>query len=321
MRRALIIHNPRSGWRDVQRDLVQARAYLIERGWSVELEQTRAAGDAGRLALEAAEAGLDTALVAGGDGTLNEAVNALVGTHTAIGLLPCGTANVWARQLGIPRSYRGLLDAARVIDEAHVHTIDVGRVTARAFSGSRVTRHFLLWSGLGVDAHITRSVEPRPPAFRRWGAVSYTLAALRAALAYRGVRAEIEIDGRRLDERTLLTVVSNTELYAGFLHLAPGARIDDGWLDVSVFRGQSFAALLGHFVRILLGRHVHHPRLAAMRGRRIRVSTTEACDVHVDAEPIGTTPAEFEIVPRAVQVLVPIGAPRTLFELGLGEIE
>jgi diacylglycerol kinase (ATP) len=321
MRRALIIHNPRSGWRNVQHDLVQARAYLIGRGWSVELEQTHAAGDAGRLALEAAEAGLDTALVAGGDGTLNEAVNALIGRRIAIGLLPCGTANVWARQLRMPRSYGGLLGAARVMDEAHVHAIDVGRVTARAGDGAPVTRHFLLWSGLGVDAYVTRSVEPRPPSFRRWGVISYSLAALRAALSFRGMRAEIEIDGRRLDERTLLMVVSNTELYAGFLHLAPGARIDDGWLDVSVFRGQGFAALLGHFVRILLGRHVHHPRLATMRGRRMRVSTTEACDVHVDAEPIGVTPAEFEIVPRAVHVLVPVGAPRTLFELVPGETE
>ena len=313
LRRALIVYNPMSGSRSAQADLVEARKALMDRGWSVDLEATRAAGDARRLAREAADADLDAALIAGGDGTLNEATNALVGARPALGVLPCGTANVWARQLGLPMSFRAVLEAAHLMAEASVHTIDVGRVTVNIGTARETTRHFLLWSGLGLDAFVTRSVEPRPPSFKRWGIVSYSLAALRAALRFRGVRATIELDDRRLHARVMLIVVCNAELYAGYLHLAPQARLDDGWLDVSVFRGHTFLQALGHLARVVLRRNVRDPRSATYQARRVRVTARARCDVHVDAEPIGITPAEYAIVPRALRVLVPSTAPAALF--------
>jgi YegS/Rv2252/BmrU family lipid kinase len=316
MRRGVIVYNPTSGSRGAQRDLVAARAYLVEHGWSIKVEQTRAAGDAGRLARAAADAGLETVLIAGGDGTLNEAANALVGTQTAIGLLPCGTANVWARQLGMLPPYRGLVDAARLMNEARVRTIDVGRATVGLDSDRSVTRHFLLWSGLGLDAHVTQAVEPRPASFKRWGVIGYSLAAVRAAMAYRGVRAELEIDGRRMAGRVMLAVVGNAGLYAGYFPLAPDAKLDDGWLDVSVFRGYRFLSAVGHFVRMLLRLHLRDPQVITTRARRIRVTTSDACGVHVDAEPIGATPAEFSVVPRALRILAPASAPAGLFASG-----
>lgn len=313
MRRGVIIHNPASGLGDVHRELVRARDCLIERGWSIDIQPTGRAGDAGRLARAAADAGLDAALIAGGDGTLNEAVNALVGTDTALGLLPCGTANVWARQLGMPVAPRKLVDAAKRMDEARVRTIDVGCVALAQGTDREMQRYFLLWSGLGLDAYITRAIEPRPAAFKRWGVVGYGLAALRAAATYRGLQVVLEVDGRRMAERVLLVVVSNVELYAGYFHLASSARIDDGWLDVSLFRGQGFLASIGHFARVLLHRHVRDPRLVTMRARHVRVTSPVPCDIHVDAEPIGQLPAEYTIRPRALRILAPRGAPDALF--------
>jgi YegS/Rv2252/BmrU family lipid kinase len=309
----MIIHNPTSGSGDVRPELGRVRAFLVERGWSIDLEQTHAIGDAGRMAGEAADAGLDSVLVAGGDGTLNEAVNALVETNTAVGILPCGTANVWARQLGMPPSPRRLLEAARFMDGASVRAVDVGRVSVCLGTDREVARYFLLWSGIGLDAYVTRMVEPRPASFRRWGVVGYSLAALRAALRYRGAQVDIEIDGRRWSERALLIVVSNAALYAGTIQLSPDARIDDRWLDVSVFPGEGLRASFGHFVRVLLQRHVRDSRVRTLRARRVRVETSTSCDVHADAEPIGTSPAEYSIAPRALRALVPTCAPRDLF--------
>ena len=297
----------------MQAELAEARKYWMGRGWSVDLEVTCAPGDARRLAQAAAEAGLDAVLIAGGDGTLNEAVNGLVGTQTALGVLPCGTANVWARQLNLPLSSRGLLDASRLLAEADAPAVDVGRVTADAGSAHATTRYFLLWSGLGLDAFVTRSLEPRPASFKRWGAIGYSLAALRAALAYRSVQADLEIDGQRIAERVVLIVVSNAPLYAGYFHLAPGARVDDGWLEVSVFAGHGFLAAAGHFARMLLRRYGRDPRPATYRARYARVTTRGVCHIHVDAEPIGATPAEFAIVPRALRALAPASAPASLF--------
>ena len=318
-RRAMIVCNPASGSRNAQADLVEARQELMRRGWLIDLEATRAAGDAGRLVRAAADADLDAVMIAGGDGTLNEAANALVGAggqRTALGVLPCGTANVWARQLRMPVSYRAVPEAARLMADASVRAIDVGQVTVNIGTAHETMRRFLLWSGLGLDAFVTRSVEPRPPSFRRWGVVGYGLAALRAATRFRGVRATIDLDDRRLRARIMLIVVCNAELYASYFHLAPGARLDDGWLDVSVFHGHTLLQALGHLARLVLRRNADDPRSATYRARRLRVTTRARCDVHVDAEPIGAVPAEYVVVPGALRVLVPDTAPPELFTHG-----
>jgi YegS/Rv2252/BmrU family lipid kinase len=312
-RRGLIIYNPTSGSRNAHADLLEARTWLQAQGWSIDLRITRGPGDASRLAHSAAEAELDAVLIAGGDGTLNEAVNALVETRTALGLLPCGTANVWARQLGMPLSYRALANASRLMNESRVHAIDVGRVTLNADAPQPVIRHFLLWSGLGLDAHVTRSVEPRPASFKRWGQIAYALAAVRASITYRGVTADLELDGRRVSEHAVMIVVGNAQLYAGYFYLAPGVRMDDGQLEVIVLRGEGFRATVGHFARMLLRRRERNPQKVAYRAREVRIATHGRCDVHVDAEPIGTTPATYTVVPQALRVLVPANAPASLF--------
>ncbi|MCK4449355.1 MAG: acylglycerol kinase family protein, partial [Anaerolineae bacterium] len=97
-----MIYNPTAGPRDARRALKRVRSHLKRRGWSVELQLTEKPGDATILARAAAQAGCDVVIVAGGDGTVNEAVNGLVGTQTALGVLPVGTGNMWAKQLGIP---------------------------------------------------------------------------------------------------------------------------------------------------------------------------------------------------------------------------
>ena len=100
--RGLIIHNPTAGPRDVHRELKQVRRELARRDWTVDIETTRGPGDAVLLARQAAEAGLDVVWAAGGDGTLNEVVNGLVHSQTALGTLPVGTGNIWAKQLHLP---------------------------------------------------------------------------------------------------------------------------------------------------------------------------------------------------------------------------
>ena len=306
-RRALIVYNPMSGSRSAQSDLADVRAYLTERGWSIDLAATRAPGDAGRLAREAAHADQDVVLIAGGDGTLNEAVNALTRTRTALGVLPCGTANVWARQLGM-RVHRGLIDAARLMADAVVRAIDVGCITINLGTEREAMRYFLLWSGLGLDAYAIRSIEPRLASFKRWGALGYSLAVWRAMLRYRGVEVDIELDDRCEHAQVMLIIVSNAELYAGYFHLSPQARLDDGWLDVSVVRGSSLLQMVSHFGRVALRRSP-----ATRRAKRVRVTARGQCDVHVDAEPIDVTPVAYTVVSKALRVLVPPTAPRTLF--------
>jgi diacylglycerol kinase family enzyme len=179
-----------------------------------------------------------------------------------------------------------------------------------------------LWSGAGLDAYVTSKIEPRPPWVKRWGAAGYGLRALWHALRYRGTPMTIEIDDQppRTD-RAVMLLISNIQLYAGIVRPSPEARVDDGLLDVCIFQGNSFAYTARHFASIALGLSAQNPQLIQLRGRRIRVNARQPTAVHVDAEPIGYTPIDVQVAPRALRVSVPPTAPAALFSDSLWEEE
>jgi diacylglycerol kinase (ATP) len=307
--RAEVIYNPRSGTHDIQASLTGALEVFREQGWQIELQRTRQAGDVQRFSAEARQAGYDVVLTAGGDGSLNEAANALAHSDVALGTLPSGTANVWARQIGLPIPaplYAAQMgDAARALCTGLVRPIDLGRTNER---------YFLLWSGAGLDAYVTSKIEPRPPWVKRWGVLGYGLRAIWHAAQYRGTPMTIRIDDQRVWRgRTLMVLISNIQLYAGIVRPSPAARVDDGWLDVCIFKGTSFAYTARHFISIALGQAAQNPQLVNTRGRHLRIAAKLPTAVHVDAEPIGVTPIEVQVQPGALRVIVPQAAPATLF--------
>jgi diacylglycerol kinase family enzyme len=133
-------------------------------------------------------------------------------------------------------------------------------------------------------------------------------------MQYRGTPMTIVIDDQPpLRHRALMVLISNIQLYAGIVRPSPEARVDDGLLDICIFRGKSFAYTASHFISIALGRAAQNPQLINLRGRHIRVSARQPTAVHVDAEPIGITPIDVQVVPRALRVIVPQAAPAALF--------
>jgi len=305
--RGQIIYNPTAGPRDAARELRRVRRELEKRGWAVEIAVTRSAGDARHLAQEAAEAGLDVVWVAGGDGTVSEAVNGLVGTRTALGVLPVGTGNVWAKQLHLPtytlaNPFR-LREAAIAQLEGEVRAIDVGRIG---------DRYFLLWAGIGFDALITAELEPRSRPVKRLGALPYAVAAVTLARNYAGVRTRALLDGRMVRGRVLLILVSNIQTYA-FFPIARQARLDDGRLDVLIFKGLGLSYIARHLIRAFSGRPLEDPKTVYRQVRRITVDTEVPISVQVDGDPVGTTPVALSVVPRALRVLIPPQAPSDLF--------
>jgi len=308
-----IIYNPTAGPRDVERELRRVRKTLAKRGWEVEITTTHNPGDAKRLAREAAQAGMDGVWVAGGDGTINEAVNGLVGSRTALGILPVGTGNMWARQLHLPiytlaNPFR-LREAATAQLEGRVHAVDVGRIG---------NRYFLLWAGIGFDALITAELEPRSRPIKRLGALPYIVAAVTLARNYSGVRARVALDGRMVRGRMLLVLVSNIQTYA-FFPIARQARLDDGRLDVLVFKGLGLSYIARHLVRAFSNKPLQDPRTVYRQVQRITVDTEIPISVQVDGDPLGTTPVAISVVPRSLRVMVPPQAPTDLFTEGVDE--
>jgi YegS/Rv2252/BmrU family lipid kinase len=306
--KAQLIYNPVAGPRDVRREIKQIRAYLEQSGWTIDVTTTERPGDGIKKAREAAQAKRDVVLVAGGDGSVNDAVNGLVGTETALGVIPVGTGNLWAKQLGVPTytllNPLRLREAASGLVKGKMRRVDVGKANGH---------HFLCWASIGLDAQVTTQMEPRPRHTKRLGALPYIFAAFMVARDFKGTHARVLIDSQPVRGRTLLILASNIQQYGGVFDVARDARIDDGLLDIFVFKGTGFPYILRHLAKVLGQRYLQDPQVVYRQARRIYVDAEDQMPVQIDGDPLNATPVTVELSPRALRILVPPTAPPTLF--------
>lgn len=285
------------------------------RGWQVSVKPTQFVGHATTLAREAAASDHQLVLAAGGDGTFGEAANGVAGTETALGLLPLGTGNSFAKELLLPRPTRWdkhkLLQAADALADGRVQRIDLG---IKYNDVEKHGRYWALWAGTGVDGYLVNQLEPRPRWSKKLGAVGYALQGLAIAPQAPTVHASVEVDGRLFEDEYLLVLVSNCRRYAGGeVLLSPQAKLDDGLLEVWLFHGHGLHHIFQYLLDIKLGRHINNDNITMVNGRHITIHTTPAMPVQVDGERAGTSPYTCEIVPGALRVLVPDTTPADLF--------
>jgi len=266
--------------------------------WHVEAVETAAPGHATELARAAAAAAADVLLVNGGDGTINEAVNGLAGTATALAVLPGGTANVWAKEARIPRDP---VKAMRAAVGGERRRIDLGRANGRCF---------LLMCGVGLDGEVVQRVNPRLK--RRLGALAYLVAGLLPALRTPAWDVRLRLDGETVETPLYWMVIGNTRSYGGFRDVTLRALADDGMLDVALMRRGGLLHLVADGARLLVRRHDRSPNVRYLRARRIELETAFIA-MQVDGEPFGDSPLIAEALPGALNVLVPRGLRSPLF--------
>jgi diacylglycerol kinase (ATP) len=296
--RACIILNPLAGHAEDVSAVQRARAIWENHGWEVDWQTSDYAGHAIDLARAAAASGFNLVVAAGGDGTVNEVVNGIAGTPTALAALPVGTGNVWVRETKLPLRPEA---AATALLEGQSYALDLGKAGER---------YFLLMASIGFDASVTRRV--RPELKRRLGIMAYLVQALNTARDVRGTRMRLILDGRAIKGRVLMVVIGNSRLYGGFLQITHHANLTDGMLDVAVIKGQDARSAPLHLLSILLRRHHFNPDLAYHRAREVIVSGSLPLDVQVDGDPIGETPMTFRVVPRALHAWLPPAAAQEL---------
>lgn len=252
---------------------------------------TAYAGHAIELARDAAANGYEYVVAAGGDGTVNEVVNGIARTQTALVVLPFGTGNVWVRELRLPlQPY----DAAVALSTGNIVNLDLGQAGQR---------YFLLMAGVGFDAAVTSAV--LPAAKRKLGLWAYLVQALVTARDVRGTRVRIELDGRTVKGRVLMIVIGNSRLYGGFLQITHHANLLDGLLDVAVIKGEDVRSAPLHILSILLRRYHLNPDMEYYRARTVQISAVEPLAVQVDGDLIGMTPMTFQVAPGALRALMP----------------
>ncbi len=289
-----MIVNPRAGVSLTQPDIQQAVRVLREAGWQLELATTEAGGHATELAKQAVEEGCQVVIACGGDGTINEVLQPLVGTEAILAVIPKGTVNAFAREVGLPRQP---VAAAGALLTARARTLDVGQVDGR---------YFLLWAGVGFDAEVVRMVEAgRRP---QLGILPFILPTIGAIITFDGVKTRIKLDGKPTQRTILMAVVSNAHRYALF-ELSPEARPDDGVLDLCLFTGSGLATKVLHIARFLLGRHLGSPGVHYCRVKEASFQPDTPLPVQVDGEFVGITPVTCRIVPQSLRVLLPTDVP------------
>ncbi len=284
------ILNPRAG---VAAE--RARRAILDGPWpDVDLIETRAAGHARELAAEAVRAGCDVVLAAGGDGTANEVAWGLLGSETALGLVPVGSGNGLARTLGIPLRPRA---AMAVLHAGATRRMDVGFCNDRPF---------LNVAGAGLDAVVGHDFHAHGKGGGRRGVLTYVRLSLARALGYRAQRWSLETgDGERFDGAALIVAFANGRQYGGGAIVAPRARLDDGRLDVVVFEDAPRAAVLAAAPRLFLGtvdrfRYYRHFAAAAAS-----LASGAPFIHHRDGEPEpAAARADVRLEARALRVLV-----------------
>jgi YegS/Rv2252/BmrU family lipid kinase len=293
-----LIANPNAGRGGERRarHLARFRELLKQRGVETELALTRAPDDATRLAREAIEAGAREIVVSGGDGTINEALQAIVGTDARLGILPAGTANVLARELKLPFDAER---AAELIARGATRKVYAGLALVEA-TGAR--RYFIIMAGVGLDASIVRRVRPRLK--RRVGEAAYWFSGFSHLADWQPVPFEVEIDGETLP--ATFAAVGKAPRYGGDLSITPRARLDAPEFEVCVINSRSRLRYLSLLPRVMRGdaaatdaRSVRY-----LRATRVRAAG-EGVLVQADGELIGELPMTFEIVNDPITLIAP----------------
>jgi diacylglycerol kinase (ATP) len=302
--RATLIYNPVAGRNPVRRQAEIRSVADVFRQAQVDLrvEPTKGPGSAQGLARSAATAGADVVVVCGGDGTINEVVNGLALSACPLAILPGGTANIAARDLGL--SLRPVA-AARDLAHARTRRIALGRVTwGRGPGAPPQVRYFLSVAGIGFDAHVVHHLGSNLK--RDFGVTAYVWKAFEQVWGY-GFPPFLCQSGDR-EWRGRMALVQRTERYAGWLHMSPGSSLLNPEMKLFLFQGANPWRYFFYSAALVLRRHLHLRDLRIVESWPLNChaeSAAKTIRVELDGEEAGELPATFELVPDALTLLLP----------------
>jgi diacylglycerol kinase (ATP) len=251
----------------------------------------------GHLAQAAKDSPGSLLVVIGGDGTVNEVANGVAGTDAELAVLPCGTGQDFGRTHGLPSRFD---DAVQVVLRGETRTIDLGRVQLE----SGASRFFANVGSAGMSGAVARRANSMTKAFG--GRATFFYALTREFLAWQNTRVVVELeDGVRREGPMHDVIVANGNWHGGGMKLAPDARQDDGVFDVVLIGDVTKLDFLTTSPKLYSGGYLSHPRVELLRSSSVAISAAEPLPLEVDGEPIGATPARFEVVPAALRLRVP----------------
>lgn len=255
-----------------------------------EIKVTQKIGDAELIAKKAQTADFFTIVSVGGDGTLHEVVNGMIGGRQKLGIVPAGTGNDFARSLSIPFNIRGAIEN---LVHGKAAPIDLGSLN---------DRYFVNFCSVGLDALIAEEANKIKRYFS--GNYSYIMGVVKALGKFKSLNVELIIDDIKYNEEIMLVAVCNGAYYGGGMNIAPQAKVSDGQFDICVVRKMSKLKLLCLFPTIFKGKHIKYDEVKIYRGKNIQIFSKEDMHVNADGDIVNSRPVKFEMVHNKMELIV-----------------
>ncbi len=270
---------------------------------------TEGAGDASKLTRKALKKGFEFVVAVGGDGTLSECVNGFfeegvsLNPKAMLGILPFGRGSDFARHLGFSR----LPEKAMLhLKGSNFKKVDVGYVALKSFSGQTSERYFINVANIGLVPHVVNWAHKAPKIIGAMGA--YVYGALMGAVEYKSQDVEYIVNNQKKNQNRLLNmVIANGPYFGAGMKIAPGAKVDDGLFDVLVAGHMSLLKFARHFPALYSGKHIKLPNVSFVRADCIEINPQKGAKpllVELDGDTVGTLPATFKILHRALRFKV-----------------
>lgn len=286
MTSTLIILNPAANSERAQRKRAEVEAFATDCSFCA----TTRVGDAELMARRAVKEGFEKIVAAGGDGTVNEVVNGLAGTNARLGVLPIGTMNVFATELGLP--VNDLERCWNIIQSDSTRDVDLAKANQK---------FFVQLAGVGLDAQVVKETSLQLK--KNFGPLSYLISAAQIA-ARQPPRLSIQSNETPVKEGSFV-LIGNGRLYGGPFPFFKHAVIDDGLLDVIVFKSLGYLEIIKYLQDVVFSDDIRVPEIEYFQTRRIRIDSDQSVPVELDGELVGNCPVEFTLHERALRVLAP----------------
>ena len=313
-----LINNP-TAKKASDKKIARASHFLFSRGYDVEIFATKQRGDAESLAREAIKKSPSLIIAAGGDGTINEVINGIVGSEIPLAILPLGTTNVLAKELNIPETIRGALEIAvtkapqsislgRIVQSPDFKNppsppFTKGRYDSRPMgmggliNPSLVTRYFVLMAGIGFDGEAVFGINETVKKFSGKGA--YVYSGLKTLLTFNPGELTFDSDGKTYHGYS--AIIGNAAKYGGNFKITPDARLTDPFFYLCIFKGRKRVDILKYLFGIVLGKHLRFKDIEYVKASAIEIQGNT--HVQIDGDYFGMTPVKVEIVTDILRLI------------------
>jgi YegS/Rv2252/BmrU family lipid kinase len=299
--RTVFLVNPASAGGSTGRRWPEMAHRAAVRGLAGDALLSEGPGELAGLAKEAVRRGAELLVAVGGDGTVHEVVNGIAEADgVELAVIPRGTGRDFVRTYGIPGDLDDAIDVALGGD---VREIDAGLVTFRTWAGNEGRAYFANVASAGISGAIAKRANESSKA--SGGRIAYYWATVAVFVRWQTGEMRLAVDDEIRGGKMIDVVVANGRYLGGGMMMCPEAEPDDGVFDVLVIGDVTKRDLAFTLPKVYRGKHLPHPRLEPLRGRVVTVETDEPLPIELDGEQPGTTPARFELVPRALRLRVP----------------